>query len=66
MKIVSKFKLNVPIIFKICKLVNCSLKAYTNKFHENPVTNDLKYSVKAIKIEKFNTKKKYIKLTHRI
>ena len=39
-------------------LANCSLKAYTNKFHENPVKKDLMYSVKAIKIEKFNTKKK--------
>ena len=41
MKIINKFRLNVPIIFKICILANCSLKAYTNKFHENPVTKTL-------------------------
>ena len=58
MKIIKKFRLKVPIIFKICILANCSLNAYTNKFHENPVIIDLIYSVKANKIEKFNTKKK--------
>ena len=46
------------MIFKICILANWSLKEYTNKFHENPVIKDLMYSVKAIKIEKFKTKKK--------
>ena len=58
MKIVNKFELKVPMIFKICILANCSFKAYTNKFHEKPVIKDLMYSVKAIKIEKLNTKKK--------
>ena len=57
MKMTKKFKLKVPIIFKICKLCKSVLKEQTNKFHENPVKYDLKYSVKDTKIEKFKTKK---------
>ena len=49
MKIVNKFKLNEPIIFKICILANCSLKAYMNKFHENPVTKTLYTRLRPIK-----------------